>query len=398
MITSKKIYQKNSYLTNLDANVISCNKNNDLYEIILDQTIFYPHMSGGQPKDEGTINNIKVLNVFEKDNEIIHVVSKPLKGKVNLNIEFESRFDHMQQHTGQHILSAYFDKLYNGKTVGFHLSSNYTTIDLNIELNEEMIENVELHANKIIYANKTIKAKTFSQDEVLKQNLRKPPSLELESFRLIKIEDCDLIACGGTHVNNAGEIGIIKIIKAEKYKSGTRVEFLCGKRALLNYMSSYKELVSLSTLLTCRSDMVYDNFIKIKEENRDLKKSISSLQKKINDYIVNELKENAYVKNDVKFIFQELQDTDMKDLRFICSKIIEEKNHIAILFGGTDSSCALCLGQSKNINYNIIELFNNLKEKLDAKGGGNNYLIQGTGTILNKGEECIELAKNMLLK
>lgn len=397
MISSKKIYQEDSYLKQLEANVISCNKNNNLYEVILDQTIFYPHMSGGQPKDEGTINNIKVLNVLEKDDEIIHVLPEPVMGNVNLIIDFENRFDNMQQHTGQHILSAFFAKLYDGKTVGFHLSSNYTTIDLNIELNDEMIEKVELYANKIIYENKLVKAKTFSYDESLKQNLRKPP-IVLDSLRLIKIEDCDLIACGGTHVKTTGEIGIIKIIKAEKYKSGTRIEFLCGKRALINYMSNHKELVRLSTLLTCRADMVYDNFIKVKDENKDLKKSVSLLQKKINDYIIKELKENAYVKSNVNFIFQELQDMDMKDLRFICSKIIEEENYVAMLLCETDSSCAICLGQSKNINYNIKGLFNKCKEVINAKGGGNNYLIQGTGNILNKSEECIEHAKHMLLK
>ena len=397
MISSKKIYQEDSYLKQLEANVISCNENNNLYEVILDQTIFYPHMSGGQPKDEGTINNIRVLNVLEKDDEIIHVLPEPVMGKVNLIIDFENRFDNMQQHTGQHILSAFFAELYDGKTVGFHLSSNYTTIDLNIELNDEMIEKVELCANKVIYENKSVKANTFSYDESLKQGLRKPPKI-LDSLRLIKIEDCDLIACGGTHVKTTGEIGIIKIIKSEKYKSGTRIEFLCGKRALINYMSGHKELVKLSTLLTCRTDMVHDNFIKVKDENKDFKKSVSLLQKKINEYIIKELKENAYVKNNVNFIFQELQDMDMKDLRFICSKIIEIENYVVILLCETDSSCSICLGRSKNINYNIKEVFNKCKEIINAKGGGNDCLIQGTGSILNKSRECIEHAKEILLK
>lgn len=397
MISNKRIYQEDSYLTKLEANVVKCHKNDNLYEIILDQTIFYPNMSGGQPKDEGTINGIKVLDVVEKGDDIIHVLSEPVEGKVNLSIDFETRFDHMQQHTGQHILSAYFAKLYNGRTVGFHLSSNYTTIDLNIEVNDEMIENVELLANNIIYANKSVKAKTFSYEEALKQNIRKPPALELDSLRLIKIEDCDLIACGGTHVKSTGEIGLIKIIKAEKYKSGSRIEFLCGKRAILNYISTHRELVKLSTLLTCRTDMVYDNFIKVKEENKDLKKNISLLKKKINEYIVNKFKENAIIKNNIKFIFQELKDADMKDLRYVCSELIEEENCLAMLLCETDSTCSICIGQSKNINYNIKELFENIKEKLNAKGGGNNYLIQGTGTVLNKGEECFEIAKNMFL-
>ena len=397
MNSSKKIYQENSYLKTYKSNVISCIKKNDLYHVVLDETIFYPHMSGGQPKDEGTINDIKVIDVIENGDEIIHILPEPISGSVFLVIDFETRFDYMQQHSGQHILSCGFADLYKAKTIGFHLSSDYTTIDLDFCLTDEMIDKVEQYANKIIYENKTISAETYLYDEALKLNLRKPP-LKLDFLRILKIQDYDLVACGGTHLKSTGEVGIIKIIKAEKYKSGTRVEFLCGKRALNDYASKHRNIVNLSNLLTCRTDMIYDNFIKVKSDNKDLKKSLVMLQNKINDYIVKELMELSEVKNNVHFIIKYLENTDSKDLRFICSKIVENDNFAVFLISESDASCSFCIGQSENLSYDLKSIFENIKKISGAKGGGSDKLIQGTTDILNKSEELITEVKNLLVK
>jgi len=396
MNSSKKIYQENSYLRTLEAEVLSCNKKDDLYEIILDKTIFYPHMSGGQPKDEGTINGLKVFNVIEDQDEIIHVVNEPLNGTVSLEIDFETRFDYMQQHTGQHILSYVFATLYNGKTVGFHLSSDYTTIDLDISLTNEMIEKVELCSNQIIYDNNKITFQTLPYDEALKLNIRKTPP-KLPFLRIMEIEGSDIIACGGTHVKSTGEVGIIKIVKVEKHKTGVRVEFLCGKRALKDYILKHNDILNLSNILTCKTDMVLDNFNKMNIENKNLKKNIISLQNEINEYRAKDLKRNAIVKNNVSFIFEKLNDYDVKDLRFICSKIIEEENYVTVLICESELNTSIVLGQSENLNYDLKNIFEQCKVLLNAKGGGNNKLIQGTGNILNKGDECLTLVKSMLL-
>jgi len=396
MNSSKKIYQENSYIRTFEAEVLSCNRKGDLYEIILDKTIFYPHMSGGQPKDEGTINGLKVLNVIEDQDEIIHVVNEPLNGTVSLEIDFETRFDYMQQHTGQHILSYEFETLYNGKTVGFHLSSEYATIDLDISLTNEMIEKVELGSNKIIYDNNKISFQTLPYDEALKLNIRKTPP-KLPFLRIMEIEGSDIIACGGTHVKSTGEIGIIKIVKVEKHKTGVRVEFLCGKRALKDYLLKHNDILNLSNILTCKTDMVLDNFNKMNMENKNLKKNIISLQNEINEYRAKDLKRNAIIKNNVSFIFEKLNDYDVKDLRFICSKSIEEENYVTVLICESDLNTSIVIGQSENLNYDLKNIFEQCKVLLNAKGGGNNKLIQGTGNILNKGDECLTLVKSILL-
>ncbi len=155
MSFKQKKFLDNPYLDNIKSTVTSCILNDEKkYEVILENTIFYPHLSGGQPKDEGTVNGIEVLNVYEQDENIIHILPEAAYGEVELNINFEKRFDHMQQHSGQHILSCAFSNLYNAKTIGFHLSGEYTTIDLDIaEFDNDKIKNIEEYCNKIIYDN-----------------------------------------------------------------------------------------------------------------------------------------------------------------------------------------------------------------------------------------------------
>lgn len=394
MKTSEKIYRENSYLTSMEAQVVSCVPKGDFYEVILDKTIFYPHMSGGQPKDEGTINGIKVIDVQEKGEEIIHVLSESVSERVSLSIDYEIRFDYMQQHTGQHMLSYAIAHLYDGTTVGFHLSDTYTTIDIDKVLTEDMIVEAELLSNKIIYENKAITADTYSFEEIKKLNLRKLPP-ELDHLRMISIEDYDLVACGGTHVKSTGEVGIIKVTRTEKYKAGTRIEFLCGKRALNDYINKSKDLMNLSSMLTCGMDLLSDKIEKLLTENKALKKDYNALSNELNDYKAKELKNEAEIKDDNKFIFAKY-NSDVKDLRYICSKIIEDENYVAVLVSEKENICSLVIGQSKNLKFDLKAVFEECKDIIDARGGGNNHLLQGQGTVL-KGDECMELAKNMLL-
>ncbi len=394
MNTSEKIFQEDSYLTKLEADVVSCVQKNDCYEVILNKTIFYPHMSGGQPKDAGTINGIEVFDVREHGDEIIHKLKEPVSGKTLLSIDFGTRFDYMQQHTGQHILSYAFAELFDGNTVGFHLSDNYTTIDLDITLTDEMTEQAEQLSNKIIYENKIVTAKDYTYEDALKLNLRKAP-LDLETLRIINIEGYDECACGGTHVKYTGEIGIIKVTRTERYKNGTRVEFLCGKRALNDYTAKNKNLSELSSALTCKADMLQDNIEKIVNENKKLKKDIIGLSNELNEYRASELKNSTVFKDGTGYIFSK-SNNDVKDLRFICSKITKEENYVAVLVSESDNECSLVIGQAKNLSFDIKGIFEQCRSMINGKGGGNSYMLQCSGNEL-KGRECLELAKKALL-
>jgi len=394
-MTSEKIFRDDSYLAEIEATVASCVQNDDHYEVILDKTIFYPHMSGGQPRDEGTIGGVKVIDVQERGNEIVHILNEPVEGSVKLSIDFGIRFDYMQQHTGQHILSYAFAELFGGNTVGFHLSESYTTIDLDILLTDEMVASAERLSNRIIYEDKKVTAKDYAYDEALKLNLKKAP-VELDCLRIVSIENYDDNACGGTHVNHTGEIGMIKVTKTEKYKKGTRVEFLCGQRALDDYMVKNKNISNLSALLSCKADMLLENMEKILNENKKLSKDISGLNSKLNEYKARELKEEAIARDGISYVFNK-SDDDVKELRDLCSKLIEGDSCVAVLVSERDNTCNLVIGQSKNLSLDIKDIFEQCKIIVNGKGGGNNYLLQCSGDLL-KANECLELARTILIR
>jgi len=394
MSTSRKIFQEDSYLCSSEATVASCVNKDDYYEVILDKTIFYPHMSGGQPKDEGTINGIEVFDVREEGNEIIHLLREPVEGEVSLFINFDVRFDYMQQHTGQHVLSCAFDELFNGKTIGFHLGDRYSTIDLDILVTDEIVRQVELLSNKIIYENKAVTDRIYSYEDAIKLNLRKKP-MELEQLRIVSVENYDDCACSGTHVKHTGEIGIIKVTRTEKYKGGTRVEFMCGKRALNNYDDKIRIISDLSAVMSCSSDAIAANIERLMNENKKFKKDTSNLKSLINEYRAEELKKSAEIKDGISYIFIKTED-DIKDLRFICSKITEGDGLAAVLVSEVNNTCSVVMGQSKNLNLDLKSVFEECRSIVDGKGGGSSHMLQCSGELL-KGTECIEAARRMLL-
>ncbi|MCM3537953.1 alanyl-tRNA editing protein [Priestia endophytica] len=211
-------------------------KKGDFY-IILEETAFYP-TGGGQPHDIGTLNGIKVLTVEELDGEIRHYTERTLPDsddKVVGVIDWERRFDYMQQHTGQHILSAAFAQLYDISTVGFHLGKDIVTIDLNIsELTEEMISKAEKLANDIIIENRPIVTKWIEYDDLVNYPIRKTPSVK-ENIRLVIIDEFDYNGCGGTHPNTTGEVGAIKVLNWERQRKKIRLYFICGNRVMTQF-------------------------------------------------------------------------------------------------------------------------------------------------------------------
>ncbi len=395
MSFKQKKFLDNPYLDSIKSKVTSCILNDEKkYEVILENTIFYPHLSGGQPKDEGTVNGIEVLNVYEQDENIIHILPEAVYGEVEQNINFEKRFDHMQQHSGQHILSCAFSNLYNAKTIGFHLSGEYTTIDLDIaEFDNDKIKNIEEYCNKIIYDNIKIESRILSHDEALKTGLRKQP-VDDETIRIIRIGDKDNVACCGTHVNYTGEIGIIKVIKYEKYKSGTRVEFLCGKRALTDYINKNNDIQILSNAFSCHTSMVAENIFKFKNESGLLVKKISMLQDEINQYEAESFIQSAICVNGINYSLNMLKERDIKDLRFIVSKITKNNNYFCAFVVNNNDSCSIIIGQSANLNIDIKDIYLKCSDIIEAKGGGNSKMIQGTGKKVEAIDECFNMLKN----
>lgn len=227
---TKRLYYNDSYLLSFDARLVRQELRENGAAVVLDESAFYP-TSGGQPHDQGSINGVPIIDVVDEGEEVIHILKQPLPHDttiVECRIDWARRFDHMQQHAGQHILSACFEQLFDAETVGFHLGQEVVTVDIAKDsLSKEEADQVENMANDNIYANKEIKAYFVEQEDVPSIPLRKPPTVT-ENIRIVEVDEFDYSACGGTHPARTGEIGMIKIRRWEKSRGNLRVEFVCG--------------------------------------------------------------------------------------------------------------------------------------------------------------------------
>lgn len=243
---TEKIYLQNPYLREIKGRIIDKKYINNKYYIILNRTIFFPNLVSGQPRDKGTINGIEVIDVFEEDGKIIHVLQDNIyNDNVHLAIDWDNRFDIMQQHTGQHLLSSVFYKLYGAETIGFYIGHDHVYIDINLkEINSEIIKRVENFTNKIIFSNFDIKTYVIGKNNLDNIPINKLPNNN-SNIRIVEIDGIDFTPCYGTHHRSTGEIGLIKIKNWTKYKESIRIEFVCGYRALEDYSNKAIEIEQL---------------------------------------------------------------------------------------------------------------------------------------------------------
>ena len=357
------LYYKDGYLKEFEAVVKECIEEDKKIKIILDNTAFYPE-GGGQPSDTGFIDNVRVLKVEEKENEIYHIVDKKINvgKKVFCKINFEERFQNMQNHTAEHIVSGIICKKYNTSNVGFHIGKDFVTLDFKITLSEKQLREIESMANNAIYENIEVISKIYTPEEIKSINYRSKIELK-EEVRLVKINKYDICACCGVHVKRTGEIGIIKLLKSEKYKSGIRIYMLAGKQALENYNMVYNQISKISSVLSLKLDEVEEVVSNLIKEIEKLKKDKNNLTDILFENEINnmETKENIIlIKNDL----------NMKDMKKYCLKLKKKTTKIAGI---------ICNGRFliMSDNVNLKEKFEVLKENLDIKGGGNALLIQG---------------------
>lgn len=357
------LYYKDGYLKEFEAVVKECIEEDKKIKIILDNTAFYPE-GGGQPSDTGFIDNVRVLKVEEKENEIYHIVDKKINvgKKVFCKINFEERFQNMQNHTAEHIVSGIICKKYNTSNVGFHIGKDFVTLDFKITLSEKQLREIESIANNAIYENIEVISKIYTPEEIKSINYRSKIELK-EEVRLVKINKYDICACCGVHVKRTGEIGIIKLLKSEKYKSGIRIYMLAGKQALENYNMVYNQISKISSVLSLKLDEVEEGVSNLIKEIEKLKKDKNNLTDILFENEIN----NMETKESIILI---KNDLNMKDMKNYCLKLKKKTTKIAGI---------ICNGRFliMSDNVNLKEKFEVLKENLDIKGGGNALLIQG---------------------
>lgn len=391
----QKLYFFDSYKTKFKTEIVEKKEIDGKCAVILKGTYFYPE-SGGQPSDTGFIDQVKVEKVKEEDGLIYHFLSNcPKNDIVECEVDWVTRFDHMQQHTGQHILSSVFDEMYSAQTDSFSIGDKFSHITIGKDnLSKDEAFKVEKMVNDIIFQNKPVKTYFADEETLSKLPLRKKAKVK-NDIRIVEIEGIDYSPCGGTHVKATGEIGILKIRKWEKVKNGIRIEFVCGFRAFLDYAFKNEIVNNISNLFSSKEDAIFEMVKKNIEENKSLKKEIKSLKEVV-------LKENgknylkyAEMKKDIKIVYKIFEKENFEDVKFILQYILKEDKTIGV-FGHKDIASNIIIGRSEDVNIDINKIFPEVLKEFNGKGGGNSRICQGSGDS-DKLKIALDKAKILLI-
>lgn len=368
-----QIYDHHPYASEYMAKIIKSDQDDKGLYLILDKTIFYPE-GGGQPSDLGSINGIQVLDVQKVNGEIRHYVMEEIKDEdVDLSIDFKRRFVLMQNHLGQHIFSSVMEKLYSGNTVGFHIGDDYVTVDIDKKLNKKDIDEAENFANEIIVSNLKIHAHYPTDSELKAMPLRKQPKFT-ENIRVIEIDKFDFSPCGGVHPNTTGEVNLIKVRKFENYKSGVRIEFVCGGWALEDFKNKNEWIYTLAQSLSVKPNEVTSSVERLKDETSSLKKQIKALNNQLLDYKIKDIESNIQTLEGYRCTILNDESLTMDALRNIGTRLTKDKEKSVCLLTNNNQ---IIISASKDTELKIGTFFKENISKKGGKGGGNDYSAQG---------------------
>ena len=376
-----KLFYKNQYLKEFEAKVIEVKEVENKYHIILDRTAFFPG-GGGQQCDLGEIDGKEVLDVYEKNKEIYHVVSEEIKvGSIVLcKIDWDRREDGMHQHLGQHVLSGCFFKLFNANTVSIHLGKEISTVDIIGQLDEEKVRKAENLANEVIRKGLEVNFLVPSEEELETMNLRRDLPNTEDDIRVVKIGDLDINACCGVHPSKTSDLRMIKIKKFEKNKGNTRIEFLAGQRAVNDSLNKDRVIRNICNYLSSNEDEALNGIKNLKDSLEEIKSEKKKLEEELLGYEVNSLLES---KNDTnKIIHKVFTDKAVEYVKKLANKLSEKDNVICLFAIKNKEKANIILSSSKNIeNINMGHVFKEFASIINGKGGGSKTLAQGVGDI-----------------
>ena len=386
-----RLYYRDSFLHEFEGEiteVVPVAEINGRHGVYLDRTAFYP-TSGGQVYDTGWMlpsegsEKLRVAEVAEsEDGRVVHYIEAdkaPVRGtRVRGVIDPARRRDHMQQHSGQHVLSAAFVRLFNLPTVSFHMGDEACSIDLDTPtLTTGQVEEAEALANEIVQENRPVEIKFVTQGAAQELGLRKPPRTDKDELRLVDIRDFDLSACGGTHVQNTGQIGCILLRKTERVRQGWRVEFVCGQRAVATARHDFTTLSEAAGLF---SGHIWDVPQQVRKSLEDVK-----LATKASERLLDELAELQAARllaevapvNGRKVIARVYPDRDLVFIRLMAQKLTRQESSVVALLASTSSQVSLVFAQSKGMSFDVGVLLKEILGKLGGRGGGTKDMAQG---------------------
>jgi len=384
---TERLYYSDSYIKEFNALVISCEKIEKGYKVVLNKTAFFPE-GGGQQADTGFIGDAKVTDVQEAEDVIYHYVDKELTTatEYSCKIDWEQRFLRMQSHSGEHIVSGVVHSLYGYDNVGFHMEEDYVTVDFSGELTREQLDEVEEKTNRYIYDN--IEIECFFPDENEIENLDYRSKLDLkEGVRLVRIGEADLCACCAPHVKRTGEIGVVKILDFMRHRGGVRIVMKSGLKALYDYREKYTSVYDVSVMLSSKQHEIAAFVDKKIKENENLQRSFTSFKMQIaeND------KENLSYIGDAALFITSFYDSDM--MRELANFGMTEKDLCVILSGNEETGFSYVAG---SINFDLMKFAKHFNSALNGRGGGRGTMIQGK--VAAKKEDILNYFNTLDLK
>lgn len=387
MQMTEKLYDRDSYLREFQAIVLSCEqKNETAWSVVLDKTVFFPE-GGGQTGDTGWLNDVEVTDTCEKEGLIYHETKTPLEVGTQVigKIDFAARFDKMQQHTGEHILSGIVCSAYGYNNVGFHLGEEVTTLDFDGELTPEQVKEVEVKVNENIYANLPVQVKFPTKEELAELDYRSKIEIDGQ-VRIIEIPGVDRCACCAPHVKTTAEVGVLKIISCERHRGGCRLTIVCGKRALKDYQMKQNSVGEIAVALSTKIEKAPAAVAGLQEQILELKEQLKRVQTM---YLQGKLEavrtEDSYV-----CIFEESLDSIA--MRNFVNEAMERCEGVCGAFMGNDSKgYSYILG---NKTKDVREFAKALNARFSGKGGGKPQMVQGS--LAGKKEDIIRTFEELV--
>ncbi len=365
-MTTQKLFYEDPYQTEFTAQVLRCEQRQGGWDVVLDRSCFYPE-GGGQPCDTGTLGLARVTDVHEREGEIVHRCTAPLSGRVSGRIDWARRFDLMQQHSGEHIVSGLIHARYGYENVGFHMGAEMITIDLSGELDEAALRDIEAQANAYLWRDEPVLVSWPTAEELAVLPYRSKKALT-GAVRIVTFPGADCCACCGTHVRRTGEIGLVRLLSCQRFREGVRIEMLCGGRALAHDIALAEQNIRVSQRLSAKPMETAAAVERMQQENAALSYRVTGLENRVFAAIAAQYAGAARVLH-----FEPGLDSD--GVRRLAAAVMERTPGLVAVCSGGDGGYKYCLGQTGGDLRVLTRAWN---AALQGRGGGKPFFTQGS--------------------
>lgn len=391
---TRKLYYDDLYAKEFDAQVISQSEHEGKYHVVLDQTLFYPS-GGGQPCDLGTIDGINIIDVHEHGEEIIHVLEAPVEAQnIHGVLDWDRRFELMQQHLGEHIFAGTLYNLHQIHTARMRIEGDNVSIDTDIPADTNIILEAEAKANEAVWANIPVEIIYPGMEEIRTFARKLPPENAEAPIRIVKIEGIDYVPCCGLHVSTTGQVGLIKITSCENHKGGSRIYLRCGRPAYRWLDDVYHELRKAEAELVCGYEGINEKIHALKGQIAALKAQNDSTVEHYLKPIAERLIEKAEVSGGLKIVRHIMKDSGQEEVKRMFRLLTENNLDVAAFVAGeNDEGVFLTFGTNReNKGVDIRPAFRKAISALEGKGGGSAFCAQGWGKKSGDIESVLDMA------